>query len=61
MIEKQREKEFLFELERICHNFNLVIESTAAGGLFLTDADLGDIDRTTGFIEMQIDELRTVQ
>ncbi len=58
MIEKQREKEFLFELERLYHNFFLVIESTDEGGLVLTDADLKDTDRTTEFIELQIDELR---
>lgn len=27
MIEKQREKEFLFELEQICNRFSIVIDS----------------------------------
>ena len=63
MIDKQREKEFLFELERLYHNYNLVIDLVIAGEdglrLELKDADTGDIDKTAGAIEYAVDELRT--
>ena len=58
MIEKQREKEFLFELERLYHNYFLVIDSDDCGGIVLRDANLKDTDRTTEFIEIHVDELR---
>lgn len=62
MITKQREKEFLFELERLYHNYNLVIDLVIAGEeglrLELKDADTGDIDKTARAIEYAVDELR---
>ena len=58
MIEKQREKEFLFELERLYHNYYLVVSCTDNADLCLEDADRGDTDRTTKNIERFIDELR---
>ncbi len=62
MIEKQREKEFLFELERLYHNYFLVIDLVIAGEdglrLELKDVDAGDIDLTTESIEAAVDELR---
>ncbi len=62
MIEKQREKEFLFELERLYHNYFLVIDLVIAGEdglrLELKDADAGDVDLTTKGIEAAIDALR---
>ena len=58
VIEKQREKEFLFELERLYHNYNLVVSCTDNGDLYLMDADCKDIDKTTTFIERYIDEMR---
>ncbi len=58
MIEKQREKEFLFDLELLYHNYNLVVSCTSDGELTLMDADLIDIDRTTEQIESYIDMLR---
>lgn len=59
MIEKQREKEFLFELERICHNYNLIIgPANFITSLSLIEVDCGEIDKTTENIEEFIDELR---
>ena len=62
MIEKQREKEFLFELERLYHNYFLVIDLVIAGEdglrLELKDVDAGDIDLTTKGIEAAVDGLR---
>ena len=60
VIKKQREKEFLFELERLCHNYYLVIdiEEHTQNSLVLREANQGDIDKTTEFIENFIDELR---
>ena len=56
MIEKQREKEFLFELERLYYNFNLIIAGPDTSLLL----DLGDIemDETTLTIECAIDRLK---
>lgn len=58
MIKKQREKEFLFELERLYHNYYLVIETDGRYGIELVDTDLGDTDLTTKNIETHIDSLR---
>ena len=58
MIEKQREKEFLFELERLYHNYNLVVCCTYKGELTLRDVDFIDMDWTTERIELYIDILR---
>ncbi len=58
MIEKQREKEFLFELERLYHNYNLVIGVDCECDLELREADHNTVDRTTQYIEAHIDELR---
>ena len=62
MIEKQREKEFLFELERLYHNYFLTIDRIIHPedglGLVLVEADLGDTNRTTELIEAAVDELR---
>ena len=64
MIEKQREKEFLFELERLYHNYfltiDLIVHPEDGLGIVLVEADLKDVDRTTKFIEAAVDELRTV-
>ena len=62
MITKQREKEFLFELERLYHNFyltiDLIVHPEDGLGIVLVEADLKDTDQTTEFIEAAIDELR---
>ena len=62
MITKQREKEFLFELERLYHNYfltiDLIVHPEDGLGLILVEANMGDKDRTTEFIEAAIDELR---
>ena len=60
MITKQREKEFLFELERLYHNYNLIvdIDEDCQNDLVLREADCGTTDNTTEFIEEFIDELR---
>ena len=62
MITEQREKEFLFELERLYHNYNLVIDLVIAGEdglrLELKEVDAGDRDLTTENIEAAVDELR---
>ena len=62
MIEKQREKEFLFELERLYHNYFLVIDLEFAYddgiGIELKEANCGDVDTTTKVIEYYIDLLR---
>ena len=62
MIEKQREKEFLFELERLYHNYfltiDLIVHPENGLGLILVEANLGGIDQTTERIEAAIDELR---
>ena len=60
MIEKQREKEFLFELERLYHNYCLIIDidEDCQNDLVLREADQGNVDKTTEFIEGYIDELR---
>ena len=62
MIEKQREKEFLFELERLYHNYFLTIDLEIHPenglGLILVEANAGGIDKTTEVIESAIDKLR---
>ncbi len=58
MIEKQREKEFLFELERLYHNYYLAIGCTMDGEILLVEVDRKDIALTTKRIEMYIDILR---
>ncbi len=58
MIDKQREKEFLFELERLYHNYFLIVSCTDNADLILMEANYGDTDRITRFIESAIDELR---
>ncbi len=60
MIEKQREKEFLFELERLYYNYNLIIDSPDSFQL----VDLGyycscNVSKATRRIERAIDFLRT--
>lgn len=56
MIEKQREKEFLFELERLYCNFNLILAGPDDFQLF----DLGStgMPETTLKIEKAIDRLK---
>ncbi len=58
MIEKQREKEFLFELERLYHNYFLAVSCTTDGDLMLVEMETGEIDLTTKQIERYIDMLR---
>ncbi|KKN32324.1 hypothetical protein LCGC14_0814730 [marine sediment metagenome] len=58
MIEKQREKEFLFELERLYHNYCLAVGCTTDGEIILVNVDCGNIDLTTKKIEMYIDILK---
>ena len=62
MIEKQREKEFLFELERLYHNYFLTIDLEVHPenglGLVLVEANAGGINLTTERIESAVDELR---
>ncbi|HEC65192.1 MAG TPA: hypothetical protein ENI23_07860 [bacterium] len=59
MIDKQREKEFLFELERLYHNYNLVVTIDYCGDIILEDANiLDDVDKTTRYIEACVDEIR---
>lgn len=58
MIEKQREKEFLFELERLYHNYSLVIGTGCECDIELKEVDCSTIDLTTSFIEAHVDELR---
>ena len=57
MIEKQREKEFLFELERLYYNFNVIISGDDEG---LWIYDIGDAPMTvvTKEIETAVDELK---
>lgn len=55
MIAEQREKEFLFDLELLYHQYNLVIDSHAYS---IKEADCGDEDMTGKFIESHIDDLR---
>ena len=56
MIEKQREKEFLFELERLCHSYNIIIINY--DGIELSDANCKDARATTEIIEDFIDGMR---
>lgn len=58
MIDPQREKEFLFDLELLYHRYNLVIDSKIWGFIALEEADAGDEDVTGRFIEDHIDDLR---
>ncbi len=60
MIEKQREKEFLFELEWLYHNYSLIIDVVNGykNALGLVDVGQGDIDETTAYIECAVDGLR---
>ncbi len=58
MIEKQREKEFLFELERLYHNYHLVITSSSDEEPVLMDVDSTDRDQTLREIERYVDILR---
>lgn len=55
MIEAQREKEFLFDLELLYHKFNICIESHC---MWLKDVDCGFPDATTKVIEQSVDDLR---
>ena len=55
MIDPQREKEFLFDLELLYHRYNIVIESHA---YWLKDVDCNFPDATTKRIESSIDDLR---
>ena len=57
MIEKQREKEFLFELERLYYNYNLTIGGDDVG-LWLADIGEKHIDPTSVIIERAIDWLK---
>ena len=56
MIEKQREKEFLFELERLYYNFNLIL--TGVGVFQLTDLGVIGMYETTLKIEMAVNRLK---
>ena len=67
MIEKQREKEFLFELERLYHNYYLAVGTkchyhestdTVIVSPVLVDVTKDSIDETTKEIEMYIDLLK---
>ena len=58
MIEKQREKEFLSELERLYYNYCLVVDCTIKGVLKLRDVSFLDTDWTTERIELYLDTLR---
>ncbi len=59
MIEKQREKEFLFELERLYYNYSLVISgSDYHGEMFLSDIDSKEMPEVTKKIERSIDRLK---
>ena len=60
MIEKQREKEFLFELEQLYHKYNLVIIGDDGWhcAIRLGEADYEDTDQTTTIIEHTVDYLR---
>ena len=58
MVEEQREKEFLFELELLYHNYCLAVGCTTDGEILLVDVDRGDTDLTTKRIERYIDMLR---
>jgi hypothetical protein len=55
MIDAQREKEFLFDLELLYHRFNIVIDSHC---YWLKDVDCDRPDATTKHIEQNIDDLR---
>ena len=57
MIEKQREKEFLFELERLYYNFNLTIVGNDLG-LWLHDIGVVGMPETTKTIEEAIDYMK---
>ncbi len=60
MVEEQREKEFLFELEQLYRKYNLIISSPDDFQL----SDLGnliDMDKTTKKIEAAIDRLKEVR
>ncbi len=56
MIEKQREKEFLFELERLYYNYNLIIFSTT--GIELLDLETKGTFTVTEKIKTAIDRLK---
>ncbi len=56
MIEKQREKEFLFELEQLYHKYNLIIYSTM--GIELLDLRKTGMFTVTEKIEIAIDRLK---
>ena len=59
MIEKQREKEFLFELEQLYRKYNLIISSPDDFQL----RDLGNIDmkEVTKKTERAIDRLKEIR
>ena len=56
MINKQREKEFLFELERLYYNFNLIL--TGPDDFQLVDLGVIGMPETTLKIERAIDRLK---
>ena len=59
MIEKQREKEFLFELERLYYNYNIVIGSPNGFEMIdLGKANIGNMTKITRRVESAIDDLR---
>ena len=56
MIDKQREKEFLFELERLYYNFNLIL--TGPDDFQLTDLGVIGMPETTLKIETAVNRLK---
>ncbi len=56
MIDKQREKEFLFELERLYYNFNLIL--TGSDDFQLVDLGVIGMPETTLKIERAVNRLK---
>ena len=57
MIEKQREKEFLFELEQVYRKYNLVIRTCGYHTVIMDAVGFG-VDQTTERIKDSINILR---
>lgn len=57
MIEKQREKEFLFELEQLYYNYNLVICGDDRG-MWLSNIGAKEMPKVTKEVEEAIDWLK---
>ncbi len=60
MIEKQREKEFLFELERLYYNYNLTICGDDEG-MWIYDIGEAPVAVVTKEIKEAIDPLKEVR